>query len=575
MGHDVFGQNKGGQSSCSHPHSIRCTTCGTRNILAGREVEQRRLGNQYPQYTRKFSLGNGPADWVQEYMITKESGKMLGTLVALAVARMVNLETFIWDMPTGVLRDVWLALSSLQNKSPPGQCRLERVLVRWHDNSFVEPNLATPAATNAILTPPTYAPAGATLTDVGLLLPPGTATTSQGQNGSLPTEQHAPNRVEFPTLSVLPPLKSLSVLDIDELAYLDEMSILIKRSKDSLRELRVGISKKAQGKEFVLAWDGPGLHQVDHNAKWPGAPNAIGEMRLGGVLGILLGRVFDIRKKPKPISTQKAEITKPVSGPVTLPSATIPGPVQEEYTSDSEGFEEHGSQEGNAPLASDLDISQPPVNSTAATPENVAPPIPSIDTGIENILGSLQVVDEDESFPPLSPEVDSQPQHLHHLTSVFAQPRLPDKPAQPAQLVRAPSMERPHLDGKLRLTVLELERVPLSICVLQRAFDWSMITSLTILDCAYHENLWRMLRRQFRPRVGAKSSLATSSFLRQSGATNSSAKPIPNIPMEYQLNLKKIHTDFATPALIAFLKDTLAPNTLEGKLSQSHSAPRC
>jgi hypothetical protein len=33
--------------------------------------------------------------------------------------------------------------------------------------------------------------------------------------------------------------------------------------------------------------------------------------------------------------------------------------------------------------------------------------------------------------------------------------------------------------------------------------------------------------------------------------------------MEYQLNLKKIHTDFATPALIAFLKETLAPNTLE------------
>ena len=52
----------------------------------------------FSQYTRKFSLGNGPSDWVQEYLITKEGGKMLGTLVALTVARMPNLETFIWDV---------------------------------------------------------------------------------------------------------------------------------------------------------------------------------------------------------------------------------------------------------------------------------------------------------------------------------------------------------------------------------------------------------------------------------------------------------------------------------------------
>ena len=28
---------------------------------------RRRRGNHYAQFTRKFSLGNGPADWVQEY----------------------------------------------------------------------------------------------------------------------------------------------------------------------------------------------------------------------------------------------------------------------------------------------------------------------------------------------------------------------------------------------------------------------------------------------------------------------------------------------------------------------------
>jgi hypothetical protein len=101
-------------------------------------------------------------------MITKESGKMLGTLVALAVARMINLETFIWDMPTGVLRDVWLALSSLQDKSPPGHCRLERVLVRWHDNYAVEPGQTPPASTTTnTSTTPHNPTAGSALTDVG------------------------------------------------------------------------------------------------------------------------------------------------------------------------------------------------------------------------------------------------------------------------------------------------------------------------------------------------------------------------------------------------------------------------
>ncbi|KAH6665807.1 hypothetical protein B0J14DRAFT_212335 [Halenospora varia] len=46
---------------------------------------------------------------------------------------------------------------------------------------------------------------------------------------------------QYPTLNVLPALKSLSVLDIDELDYLDEMSVLIAKSKDRLRELRLAV----------------------------------------------------------------------------------------------------------------------------------------------------------------------------------------------------------------------------------------------------------------------------------------------------------------------------------------------
>ena len=110
-----------------------------------------------------------------------------------------------------------------------------------------------------------------------------------------------------------------------------------------------------------------------------------------------------------------------------------------------------------------------------------------------------------------------------------------------------PSCERQRLDGKLRLQTLELERVPLSVAVLQKAFDWSVLTNLTILDCAQHDRLWVSLRRHFQPTP--------------LGVNHSSGKHTNSV--QCHLNLKKIHTDAASPALISFLKETLAPNTLE------------
>src|SRR5690606_15917454 len=49
-------------------------------------------GNNYAQWIRKFSLGNGPPDWASEYYITKSGGKMFGTLVNIALGKMPNLE---------------------------------------------------------------------------------------------------------------------------------------------------------------------------------------------------------------------------------------------------------------------------------------------------------------------------------------------------------------------------------------------------------------------------------------------------------------------------------------------------
>jgi hypothetical protein len=542
--------------------SFTCMNCGTQNIAecnhglkAGQRRGERRLGNQYPQFTRKFSLGNGPADWVHEYLITKESGKMLGTLVALAVARMVNLETFVWDMPTGVLRDVWLALSSLQNRHPEHECRLERVWVRWHDNS--DPANLPPAQASS--TPASTTPqmlAGSTMTSIGWTIP--TSSTSNAQGNPHPLS-YAQSRVEYPTLSVLPPLRSLSVLDVDELDYLDEMSVLIAKSKDRLRELRVGISAKAMNRDFVISWDGPDLHQVDHKASWPGA-STVGERRLGGVLGVLLGRMFDIRKKQKPKPERKDWDTTTVSSPlasqppqtqILLSSAPTQSsdvllnhiPEAPENSSSEEDWTGKENASLNEAVLSDPGTTfntdnEPPPNESDGVNLNQQPDITS--TGTEAAQSHVQFIAQ--SIAELQLDDISQ----HETVPEPPLRRSSTHTQRQSHFSEAHSVERERLDGKLRLQTLELERVPLSVSVLQKAFDWSVLSNLTILDCAQHDRLWVMLRRHFQP-----SPL---------GPVSSSKH---GVSLQYHLNLKKVHTDAASPALIAFLKETLAPNTLE------------
>ncbi|KAK6841846.1 hypothetical protein PG995_000929 [Apiospora arundinis] len=416
-------------------------------------TSQRLVDNQYAKYTRKFSLGNGPKDWVAEYNITKESGKMLGTLVALAVNKMANLETFVWDMPTGVLSDVFMALASTQDYEPDGKHKLQKVWIRWHDN------MAITGAESPMSTPPAPPVAPMTIPTVPALSPVSAMTAMPPGSRSL---RYADSHVEYPTFSVLPSLKSLTVLDIDELAYLDEMSELIERSQSTLRELRVGISQKAIGQDFANTWEGDNLHQVDFNARWPGE-SAISDKRLGGVLGVLVGRIFEIRRKGIPRSKQRfthEETSTETPSPATGGGAAVQDPAQQDKQ------------------------------------------------------GAL-------SRRPLDPDSD----HSDILPNGSCEGRK-------------------RMDGKLTLETLELERVSLAMQVCCKAFDWSVLTNLTILDCTQHETLWKMLKRRFQPTQILPGSPAGT-------------------PLQYHMALKRIHTDLATPALIKFVKETLAPNSLE------------
>ena len=504
--------------------------------------KKRRRGNPYALYTRKFSLGNGPRLWVQEYLITKEGGKMLGTLVALAVARMRNLETFIWDMPTGILRDVWLALSSLGDRDDGQQCRLERLWVRWHDNRFPIGN----ESSNSTIQPPI---------PLGPMPPPPNnvhasgAAVSHASHTALSAHPTVPSlpaqdRVEHPTFSVLPPLKSVSVLDIDELSYLDEMSILIGESKKRLKELRVGIAGHAQHHDWVTAWEGEGVQQLDEQGP---LGTRSGDKRLGGVLGILVGRVHDLRRKP---STHNRLVEPVVEESPDSVSAGL-SDVQKHAIEHAET----GVRTGSANADSIVPIAGNEVINTERQ------------GGSSNVSGSKEgdlqeggtIVDLNPSAVTIESPSVLQTQLLDpsgtDLSHDLAVSQAPDDTPLNAE-------ESMDLSAKLRLDILELERVPLSVPVLQRALDWSTLTSLTLLHCLNHEQLWKTLRRTFSPFAGPKGddTIAPSGEYRE--GRGQSKAPTSVTPV-YGLSLKKIHTNAVSSSLISFIKETLAPNSLE------------
>ena len=236
-----------------------------------------RRGNDYAQYVRFFSLGDGPREFIEDYLPTKESGKMLGTLVALAVARMINLQSFIWDMPTGIVPDIWTALASLGDVGNTQDCMLEHVHIRWHNNSKLPGNKSPPLS-------PTPEPNS---------FPEAVNATSED---ATKLGAHI-NRVERPTFSMLPPVTNLAVLNIDELAYLDEMSVLIDRSSHRLRKLRVGLAKHASGADWTGAWRSEKLQQLPSSSADPLKGTSMYERRLGGPLGVLVAHVCDMKSE--------------------------------------------------------------------------------------------------------------------------------------------------------------------------------------------------------------------------------------------------------------------------------------
>ncbi|KAI4800099.1 hypothetical protein E4T44_11784, partial [Aureobasidium sp. EXF-8845] len=348
--------------------------------------------------------------------------------------------------------------------------------------------------------------------------------------------------VEHPSFSILPSLKSLSVLDIDEVQYLDELSVLIRRSVDKLRELRIGIANLAKHKEFTFVWDGDNVQQVDQ-ANPVMSCLTIGEKRLGGVLGILTGLTYDLRS---------AEPQAGRSNRLRRRSNTTIG------TSQASGILNGTSSIlGATPTTA--------ANNNLLSSETVAENTTS--APLEEGTGSetSTTIEHVQALPKSSSPNSTPPGHLNP-TSEQAQDTLPIRVKDAAATTYGKHTTREKeepssaLSRKLSLEVFELEDVQLSVPIMLNAIDWSVLTTLTLLRCPNHEHLWKALRRQF------SSDPSPTKHRYISGTTDPILQPprrLSGSEKTFKLNLKHIYTDTVSHPLISFIKETLRPNSLE------------
>ena len=429
-------------------------------------------------------------------------------------------------MPTGVLRDVWYALG---NNSNGHRSSLEKVWVRFHDNKEVAASADTPAVSNPIA--PVPVPNGA------LAALPSNSELANGIQDPRPSIELSYQNTECPSFSILPPLKSLTVLEIDECAYLAEMSILVQRSLSSLRELRVGMSSSYYTDSRNRATSG--MSYVCH----------------GGILGLIMSKILkepDIRgtiNSPKANSATAASGTavQGLSQGSALPlmiSASgedpliVPASIKLPDSPEDRGYKDTAAS--STTLETDRNARAPNILSHVACAPHLTPNAP-------------------ESKPLADPQKRSLSDELpqpHNASSNSVIPKLPEVTVQ----------------HRLRLEVLELEKVHFSVPVLHNSIDWSILTSITLLQGGGHEELWKFLRRTYSPKSNPSSILSPKSSsglsqqvqLRSKGTSNFDYMSTP----EYRLNLRRIHTDHVSSALILFLKETLAPNSLEWLILQ-------
>ena len=452
----------------------------------------------------------------------------------------------MWDMPTGILRDIWIALSSLGDYQSP---KLEKLWVRLHDNRA--------ALSDAELTQTNTAPqpAQATPGQVPALAPAQGAPYQYSDFGGAPQLVLAKNHREEPNFSIMPPLRSLTVLDIDEIAYLEELSQLLERSLGKLRELRIGFASV--------------LYSSCNDRENP----TLKHVTKGGPLPLLMSKIYDYlgdldRMTLLPgYDTEGGKAIKPSDNgtnedTASLPpasTASVPGPdmSEAEVASDAPNDVYHEWVSGPPELkvpGMNLDAIDPALYEEGVPHEGRETPGP-LSEPEKSPLGVSQV--QIEQLTTNMKATNDQTQQGNGATASTA------------------SHKALKLNQRLKLETLEIEKVTLHVVTLYKSIDWTVITSLTILNCGNTENLWSCLQEKFPPRK----TLVVSMPL-QSTKSRGSQPRLRRMPSsealsknsEYPLSLKRIHTNQVSAALISFLKHALAPDSLEWLFLQDNNS---
>ena len=536
------------ESGCQ---SHACNACGHANLVNPRDSvleTKRRKGNYYSEFVKKLSIGNGPPDMINDYIITTESGKLLGTNVALALARMPNLESFVWDMPTGIVRDVWASLASLGDLHP---CKLEKVSVRFHDNKRACEESGPVRSPHSTQAPANSRTGPITVGSTSMAIEPESASLTDVA-GLIPVFAYTNYHVETPSFSVLPPLRSISAVDIDEVVNLSDLSSLIAKSVDKLRVLRVGMA--------------PNLR----SSRLPPTSRAL-QYLLGccggdGTLSLLFSSLPHCRPTAilslhgqdgwsyEPFIEQSNNITK--------------GPPQAISVNDMSTYS------SNHPLGcprfkdSDFPAQVPTLDQQITNTASVIDKL-SIDPELQSVKISEA---DDQASNTNSNDIANAMQPSLQL---FSQDDRDQEASPPPYRVR-PFASTTAVVKRLKLECLELERHLLQPDVLKMAIDWTVLTSLTLLKCVDSSILWQIIARDFAP--SKQSSLPTSPSSSQQSIsdgpgigpetprlrrTTTSWRSSNQPEYRYRLSLKRLHTDTVSPHLISFLTRTLAPNSME------------
>ncbi|KAI9054589.1 hypothetical protein LZ554_001742 [Drepanopeziza brunnea f. sp. 'monogermtubi'] len=202
----------------------------------------------HAQYLKEFRVSNECGGEKAErafrpFSFDVSCGKFMNTLLLLTLRKAKNLEVFQWDIRIELSRPIYKALHQIQ------------ALQHLHLRMQPGPSLWLPLGPlPTSLLPPTHGmqkASGSSVAPLPVILPVPAGSTNSFQFGNKiakicqkpPVKTPIKSQPPPPTMSGFKDLKTLTVLDMDTLEYLDELRACIGNSSATLRSLTLSFSE--------------------------------------------------------------------------------------------------------------------------------------------------------------------------------------------------------------------------------------------------------------------------------------------------------------------------------------------